>query len=76
MFTLCLPAIIYLVIALGALLVAPVAAFPMVVAIVVTTIVLQLLCKGGYRNVSWFLLVLMFLLPFVSCVPRYGASCK
>lgn len=73
---LCLPTILYLVLAVGSLLAAlatPIESMgtilPRAVVMGTMAVLLEVLCRYGYKRVSWFILFLMFLLPVILMFP-------
>jgi hypothetical protein len=75
---LCLPTILYLVIAVGSVLLAlvsPMASVatvgPRVVMMGTMAVLLEVLCRYGYKRVAWVILALMFVLPMVLMFPLF-----
>ena len=76
---LCSPAKLYLVISAIAVIMALFYKFQMmailtkVFFIVLWTLFLNYLCSKGYKNVSWFLVLLPYILIAITMVLSYGA---
>lgn len=75
---LCLPTILYLVVAVGSLLLAlatPVQSMgtilPRAVMMGTMAVLLEVLCRYGYKRVAWVILALMFVLPMVFMFPLF-----
>jgi hypothetical protein len=75
---LCLPTILYLVVAVGSLLLAlatPVQSMgtilPRAVMMGTMAVLLEVLCRYGYKRVAWVILALMFVLPMVLMFPLF-----
>jgi hypothetical protein len=75
---LCFPSVIYLVLAVGSLLLTMVApmtplitVIPRVIIMGTMLVLMQVFCRYGYSRVSWFILFLMFFLPVILLLPLF-----
>ena len=68
---LCPPVYIYLVISIISFLMmvgmsaAPISLMAFVIKVLIWAFILNLICRSGYVNVSWFLVLLPFILMFI-----------
>jgi ABC-type uncharacterized transport system permease subunit len=82
MTSICLPAIVYLVIAIIAIIVMitakfqPISILVKVLFIALWTWFLNFLCSSGYEWISWFLVILPFIIFFVTMIFAYEIFLK